>query len=74
MGNTDYIIKGKVRNILIECRKEKGLTQEQVGKIVDKKKTTVASWEQGLSSPDIETLYRLAKYYGKSISQMYGEE
>ena len=73
MENMDCIIKGKVRDILIECRKEKGLTQEQVGKIVDKKKTTVASWEQGLSSPDIETLYRLSKYYGKTISQMYGE-
>lgn len=67
-------IKDNVREALIECRKEKGITQTDVGKIVGKGKTAVASWEQGLTIPDIETLYRLSKYYGKSINYMYGEK
>lgn len=66
-------IKDNVRKALIACRKEKGLTQTQVGQIVGKTKTAVASWEQGLTIPDIETLYRLSKYYGKTINYMYGE-
>ena len=69
----DYNVKDKVRLTLIECRKEKGLTQTQVGEVVGKGKTAVASWEQGLTIPDIETLYRLSKYYGKTIQYMYGE-
>lgn len=67
-------IKDSVRKVLIECRKEKGITQTDVGKIVGKTKTAVASWEQGLTIPDIETLYRLSRYYGKTIGEMYGED
>lgn len=70
----DYIIKSNVRYILIECRHEKGLTQTDVGNIVGKSKTAVASWEQGLALPDIATLYRLALYYRKSLEYMCGLE
>lgn len=70
----DELIKAKIRKNLIECRIEKGLTQTDVGKLVGKSKTAVASWEQGLSMPDIATLYRLALYYEKTIAYMYGEK
>lgn len=73
-SNFDYIIKTNVRNILIECRHEKGLTQTDVGNIVGKSKTAVASWEQGLALPDIATLYRLALYYRKTLEYMCGLE
>lgn len=73
MENIDET-KDKIRQILIECRVEKELTQTDVGKIVGKSKNAVASWEQGLSMPDVVTLLNLAKYYGKSIEYMYGEE
>ena len=72
--NRDYNVRESVRQTLIECRKEKGLTQTQVGEIVGKTKTAVASWEQGITIPDIETLYRLSQYYGKTINYMYGEK
>lgn len=66
-------MRDKIRRILIDCRNEKELTQTEVGKVVGKSKNAVASWEQGLSLPDIVTLYKLATYYGKSIDYMYGE-
>ena len=66
----------ELRNIitqkLIMLRKETGLTQTQLGEIVGKKKTTVASWEQGDSLPDIETFYKLSQFYEKSLDYMYG--
>lgn len=74
MADIDYLIKDKVRETIIECRKEKGITQTQLGDYLGKSKTTVASWEQGKSNPDIEMLYRMSKYFNKTISQMYGEE
>lgn len=67
-------IKEIVRHNLIDLRTKKELTQTEVGKIVKKSKTAVASWEQGLSMPDVITLYKLANYYGKSLDYMYGEE
>ena len=71
---TDTEIRNNVMNILIECRKEKGLTQAELARIIDSKATTVASWEQGKSLPSIQMLYRLAQYYGKTIAYMYGEK
>ena len=70
----DEKLKNTIRQVLIECRKERNLTQTDVGKIVGKSKTAVASWEQGASMPDIVTLHRLATYYGKNIEYMFGEE
>jgi transcriptional regulator with XRE-family HTH domain len=71
---TDNEIRTNVMNVLIECRKERGLTQAELAKIIDSKSTTVASWEQGKSLPSIQMLYRLAQYYGKTIAYMYGEK
>lgn len=70
----DYIIRNKVATILVECRKEKGITQAELAKDISSNPTTVATWEQAKSMPSIQTLYRLSKYYNKSISYMYGEE
>ena len=70
----DLILRNRIKDILIECRTEKDVTQTEVGKAVGKSKNAVASWEQGLSLPDIVTLHRLAKYYGKTLAQMYGDE
>lgn len=70
---SDNEIREVVRQRLIKCRKEHHLTQTEVGFIVNKKKTTVATWEQGKTMPDIDTLYRLTKYYKKSFDYMFGE-
>ena len=69
----DEIMKNRIRAILIKLRTEKELTQTDVGKIVGKSKTAIASWEQGLSMPDVVTLFKLAQFYGKTIDYMYGE-
>ena len=71
---TDKEMRDIVRKNLIKCRTERELTQTDVGKIVGKSKTAIASWEQGLSMPDVITLYKLANYYGVTLDFMYGEE
>ena len=70
----DYIVRDRIANILIECRKEKGLTQAELAKELGFSPTGIAAWEQKKSLPSVDQLYRLAKYYGKTISYMYGEE
>lgn len=71
---TDEQIREDIRQVLIECRKEKGVTQEELARIVGKTPTAVASWEQGLSLPNVQTLYRLATYYKKTLEYMFGDK
>lgn len=70
--SVDYEIRDKIRNTLIECRKEKDISQKDLAIILGSKETTVASWEQGKSLPSIDMLYRLAMYYQKTLDYMYG--
>ena len=74
MNYTDEELRANIKNNLIECRKEKGLSQLELANIIDSKPTTVASWEQGLSLPSVQMLYRLAKYYEKTLEYMYEKE
>ena len=71
---SDEELRKNIRENLAFLRNEKGLTQADVGEIVGKKATTVASWEQGLSLPDLQTLYRLSLYYRKSLEWFYEHE
>lgn len=71
---SDYEIRTNIMNVLVECRKENSLTQEQLASLFNVKPTTVASWEQGKSLPSPQMLYRLALYYKKSMDFMYGKK
>lgn len=73
MRNNDEI-RDTVRHNLIKLRKESGLTQTELGEIIGRQKNSVASWEQGLSLPDITTLCNLAEYYNKTVGQLCGVE
>lgn len=68
----DEKIRDNIRKRLIDCRVTHELTQAQLGEIVGKSKNAVASWEQGLSLPDIQTLYRLSLYYGVALEYLFG--
>ena len=74
MKEEDAKIREATRKRLIQCRTDNDLTQSDVGKAVGKSKNAVASWEQGLSLPDIVTLYRLSIYYDKTLEYMMGGE
>ena len=69
---TDIEIRKNITNVLIACRKERALTQEQLADAFSLKPTTIASWEQGKSLPSPQMLYRLAIFYNKTMDFMYG--
>lgn len=41
--------QGKIGHFIQECRKQKGLTQEQVGEHLGVSYKTVSKWENGVS-------------------------
>ena len=50
----DEDIRNNIKNNLINLRKKYGLTQSDIADITEKKAPTIASWEQGISLPDLQ--------------------
>lgn len=67
-------MKNLIKDRLKELRKENNLTQKQVAKILNKSETGYASWEQGLSEPNINDLILLSKYYNVTIDYLVGKD
>lgn len=58
---------------IAELRKERGLTQEQLGQLVGVSAQAVSKWEKG-GAPDVELLPALADRLGVSIDSLFGRE
>ncbi len=56
-----------------ELRKERGLTQEQLGQLVGVSAQAVSKWEKG-GAPDVELLPALAGRLGVTIDALFGRE
>lgn len=59
-------------NRLISLRKERGLTQEDLANIIQKKRSTVSGYETEGKEPDLETVCLLAEYFGVSSDYLLG--
>lgn len=59
-------------NRLIALRKERGLTQEDLAKVIQKKRSTVSGYETEGKEPDLETVCLLAEYFGVSSDYLLG--
>ena len=57
-----------------ELRKEAGLTQKQLAKMLNKSETGFASWEQGLSEPSVNDLRLLCVILEVSADYLLGLE
>ena len=60
----------KIGNFLKELRKQKGLTQEQLGEKIGVTNKTVSRWETGNYLPPIECLKLLSDIYQVSINEI----
>ena len=70
----DERLRAIIQQRIAQCREDMGLSQTELGKLVGKSKTAVASWEQGDSLPSADLLYNLSKIFNKTINYMYGED
>ena len=60
------------KDILLELRTQKGLTQEELAEKVYVTRQAVSRWENGETVPNTETLKVLSKFYGVSINTLLG--
>ena len=63
----DQIKTGK---FIAALRREKGLTQEQLGEKLCVTNKTISRWENGNYMPDVEMLSLLSKEFGVSINEL----
>lgn len=57
-------------NKILELRKKKGLSQEQLGEKVNVTRQTISNWELGETTPNIEQLKRLSNVLSISIDEL----
>lgn len=60
----------KIGNFIAELRKEKGLTQEQLGEKLHVSQRTISRWETGKNMPDISLLSVLCEILEISLAEL----
>jgi len=59
---------------LKKARELKGLSQEQLAKLVGSQgKSSVSNWENGYSTPTLETAIKLSRILEKDIEFLFGQ-
>ena len=61
------------KDILLELRTKKGLSQDEVAEKVFVTRQAVSRWENGETVPNTETLKLLSKLFDVSINALLGE-
>lgn len=61
----------KIGSVILNLRKNKGVTQEDVAKYVGVSAQAVSKWENG-GVPDTELLPKIADYFSVSIDELFG--
>ena len=64
----------KIGKLIATLRKEKKMTQEQLGEKLGVTNKTVSRWENGNDMPDVEKLSLLSKEFGVSITELISGE
>ena len=54
-------------------RKMKGLSQEELGKLLHISRQTISKWESNQSSPDIQSWKAMADVFGISLEELLDE-
>ena len=60
-------MKNKVENI----RKEQGILQDEMAKALGVSRQTISSLENGRYNPSIMLAYKIAKYFGMTIEDIF---
>ena len=53
-------------------RKQKHITQEELGKVLDIQKAAISKYENGRAEPSTEVLKKMSAYFGVSIDYLLG--
>lgn len=55
---------------LINLRKQKGMSQEELAEKLNMTRQTISKWELGVSTPDMESLKNISNLFGISVDEL----
>ena len=67
----NFTLEGNMKNRIEEIRKAKGIRQEDFAKSMGVSRQTISSLETGRYNPSIFLAYKIAKYFGMSIEEVF---
>ena len=60
-----------MKNRIEEIRKERGIRQDDFAKLMGVSRQTISSLETGRYNPSIFLAYKIAKYFGMTIEEVF---
>lgn len=71
LGEAEF--KSVFGNKLSKLRKQRGMTQNELGYQLNYSDKAVSKWERGESIPDAYTIYKIAELFGVSVSDILSD-
>jgi putative transcriptional regulator len=60
-----------MKNRIEQIRKERGIRQDEFAKLLGVSRQTISSLETGRYNPSIFLAYKIAKYFGMTIEEVF---
>ena len=60
-----------MKNRIEQIRKERGIRQDEFAKLMGVSRQTISSLETGRYNPSIYLAYKIAKYFGMTIEEVF---
>ena len=60
-----------MKNRLEELRRQKGIKQEELAEALEVSRQTIGSLENGRYNPSILLAFKIARYFGMSIEEIF---
>ena len=60
-----------MKNRIETIRKERGIRQEEFAKALGVSRQTISSLENGRYNPSIQLAFKIARYFGMSIEEVF---
>lgn len=60
-----------MKNRLEEIRKEHGIKQEELAKVLEVSRQTIGSLENGRYNPSITLAFKIARYFNMTIEEIF---
>ena len=67
-------IEDKIKTSILQARKNKGLSQVELGRRIEVSHTAIYSWENGVNIPNVRDVWKMADELGMSIDELVGRD
>ena len=60
-----------MKNKIEEIRKERGIRQDELAKVLSVSRQTISSLENGRYNPSIQLAFKIARYFDMTIEEVF---